>query len=183
MRVTATVARSDVAWFGPMSRKKRLGRRNQARPPKRVPNELSPPEIGASEQSPFATPSELAEWSASLSTVLDGPLGLQPDGFVNVPASPDVAALACRVKAQRAELGVSQAVLARRGGLSPGTFGEIERGQNPLPLPETLDKLDAALGWARDSSDTILRGGVPGDIAKAAADRGKLRLVGSEVAV
>ncbi|MGO4649144.1 helix-turn-helix domain-containing protein [Nocardia sp. 2YAB30] len=130
-----------------------------------------------SERSAFATPAELTAWHSSVPRVTGGGYGLQPDGFVHVPEGPDTTALAEMIKRERVEKGWSQTDLARRCGLSPSTVGEIERQRNPLPSPETLDKLDRGLGWGADTCDTVLRGGVPGEVVSAAADRGKLRFV------
>lgn len=177
LRVAAVCRSCTGSLVAMLPKKSRVGRRNPPRAPKR--NALGPPEtrLSAPEQSPFATPDELSAWSASLPSVAGASFGLQPDGYVNVPDLPDIVALAERVKARRKELGVSQAGLARRGGPSAGTIGEIERCRNPLPLPETLDKLDHALGWEPNTSDTILRGGVAGHAVETAAARGRLRLV------
>lgn len=109
--------------------------------------------------------------------------GLQPDGWVYVPHDPDIATLAQRVRSRRAEMGWTQAAVAQRGGPSAGTVSEIELQKNPLPVDSTLTKLDHGLGWESGTSDTILRGGVPGEQVQAAFAEKRLLVitpVGSE---
>lgn len=53
------------------------------------------------------------------------------------------------IRATRMEQGISQRELASRSGLSRSYVCDIERGRGAHPSVETLDKLAAALGFAR----------------------------------
>ncbi|MBA3274608.1 MAG: helix-turn-helix transcriptional regulator [Chloroflexia bacterium] len=53
------------------------------------------------------------------------------------------------IRATRMEQGLSQRALASRSGLSRSYVCDIERGRGAHPSVDTLDKLAAALGFAR----------------------------------
>lgn len=53
------------------------------------------------------------------------------------------------IRAMRLEQGISQRELASRSGLSRSYVCDIERGRGAHPSVDTLDKLAAALGFAR----------------------------------
>lgn len=57
----------------------------------------------------------------------------------------------------------SQKDVAESGGPSDETISKIERGQwrPQRSVKDTLDKLDAGLGWPAGSADRVLRGGEP----------------------
>lgn len=64
-------------------------------------------------------------------------------------ASGDGLSLGRWIRATRLEQGLSQRELASRSGLSRSYVCDIERGRGAHPSVDTLDKLAAALGFAR----------------------------------
>lgn len=67
-------------------------------------------------------------------------------------------ALAEAVAARRAHRGLSQEVLAARGGPSGRTVRDIENARIDRVTPSTLSKLDRALDWPTNTAAKILAG-------------------------
>ena len=82
----------------------------------------------------------------------------QVGGAVHDLASPAImsARLAREVRRRRSEMGLSQAALVRRGGISLATLSAIERGKPRTFVVTTLAALDRALGWEVGRSQQIL---------------------------
>jgi DNA-binding XRE family transcriptional regulator len=68
--------------------------------------------------------------------------------------------LASEIVARRNELGLNQAELAARAGLSATTLRSLESGAR-TGRRESLRKLEPALGWQEGSAKAILAGGKP----------------------
>lgn len=75
------------------------------------------------------------------------------------PAANPLETLARHVRLRRRELQISQDDAARSVGMSPVTWGRVEKGQPVRAL--THSGIERALGWAPGSVETILSGGEP----------------------
>lgn len=71
------------------------------------------------------------------------------------------ARLATAIRAAREARGLSQAALADRAGVAEGSVQNLESGKPRNRMPQTLTKLEPALGWAEGSGRLILDGGDP----------------------
>lgn len=74
--------------------------------------------------------------------------------------SEDWASVAETVKHRRTTLGLSQRRAADRGGLSPTTWGSLEKHHQRID-DLSRPRFCRALGWTPDSIDRILRGKEP----------------------
>lgn len=78
--------------------------------------------------------------------------------------------LAHRIRERRAELGLTQAEIARRAGVTVMTVRNLETGRAFTRLPSSLPAMDAALDWEQGGSRTVLDGGEP-TLRRETADR------------
>jgi transcriptional regulator with XRE-family HTH domain len=62
------------------------------------------------------------------------------------------------VRRRRVELGLSQRLVAERGGPSVRSLNKIEQGEPPRPTGSTLSKLDVALDWLPRTAASLLAG-------------------------
>jgi len=73
------------------------------------------------------------------------------------PSTDPLTRLSEAVRLGRAQLGISQAELARRGNLSGLTVRSVE-GARKAPRPLTLAGLDLGLGWPTGTAQAVLDG-------------------------
>lgn len=86
------------------------------------------------------------------------------------------ARLAGAIRAAREALGLTQAALAERAGVSEGSVQNLESGKSRTRISPSLAKIEAALGWAVGSGRAILDGGEPPQAQEAPAARRDDRL-------
>lgn len=92
------------------------------------------------------------------------------------------AKLASSIRAAREALGLTQATLAERAGISEGSVQNIEGGAPRTRIPPSLAKIEPHLGWSSGSGRAILDGGEPrildcepADLSDTSAEVDKLR--------
>lgn len=83
----------------------------------------------------------------------------------------DWARLGHFLKARRLMLGLTQADLAAKAGVSMGTVTNIESGKTHGRLPHKLPLIEALLGWEPGSAARVLDGGNPVELGAAIAVR------------
>lgn len=65
------------------------------------------------------------------------------------------------IRGRREELGLTQAELATRAGVSTGTVQSLEGSRGAWDNPRSLPKIERALGWGPKSADRIRNGEAP----------------------
>lgn len=80
------------------------------------------------------------------------------------PAQSEVQAIAARLRAARAAMGIDQAELCRRTGIKPNTYNQWEQ-EKGAPSRLEARKLKKALGWTLDYVFEGDPAGMPGYIA------------------
>jgi hypothetical protein len=71
-------------------------------------------------------------------------------------------ALAYAVRARRERLGFTQKNVNQRGGPSEATMNKLEQARDTPFKPNTLAKVDKALGWKDGTAHGIVTGDIPG---------------------
>ncbi|KQW11414.1 helix-turn-helix transcriptional regulator [Streptomyces sp. Root369] len=70
----------------------------------------------------------------------------------------DWVALAKAIRRAREAAGMTQADLAEKAGIAVGSVQNLEAGRARNRIPQSLAKVESALGWAVGSGVTILQG-------------------------